>query len=94
MFVSHPLPDLAVICMPLTALVPTSIVNEPVDVIHETRVPRSMAPVDISILRVGSTLALIGIFDTEPEADEPVYDPFQLIGESKEPVPVTEPVPI
>jgi hypothetical protein len=91
--VKPPLHELAVITTHATAFVPTSILRLQVDSIHGIKIPRSIAQVEISILREGNTCALTTIQLTEPVAN-PGNASSQVIAASKLEVPTTLPVPI
>mgnify|MGYP007042138445 CR=1 FL=1 len=80
---------------PLIALVPISILTEPVDATVLERLPRAIVPdQEMVILRVGRTRPVTTIPLIVPEALDPTKVSFQLIGLVRAPLPWTVPVPI
>lgn len=80
---------------PLRALVPISILTDPVDAVALERFPRAIVPEpEIVILRVGRTRAVTTIPLIVPLALDPTNVSFQLIGAVSAPLPTTVPVPI
>jgi hypothetical protein len=94
-FAIPPLVERAVIEAPFTALVPISILTEPVEAEALERLPRAIVPdQEMVILRVGRTRPVTTIPLIVPEALDPTKVSFQLIGLVRAPLPWTVPVPI
>ena len=94
-FVRPAFVERAVTDAPFIALVPISILTDPVDADALERLPRAIVPdQEIVILRVGRTRAVTTRPLIVPLALDPTNVSFQLIGAVSPPLPTTVPVPM